>query len=373
MITTRRSKYFFAISTLIAASLAIPLFVGAQTADPAAALLDSIASGIPTPDEIRTASVKGSIGAQITPEIPGPNEQASITLTSSLADLSTASISWTLNGKSVGSGRGQKTLTFSTGGLGTVSTVTASVTTLDGIFIGKTFVFRPLVIVLDWEADTYTPPFYRGKALPSPRAGLRVVSTIQGTSLSPKSFVYQWRKNGLVVPEISGYGASTVTVPQAFDHGGNTIIEVTATSLDGSFSAKKSVTIASTNPQPLLYQELPLEGVTYQSALGANVLTAGNELTVHIEPYFAPLADWIAGKILYRWTANGAPLLTATLSPNSGLSGEYGPNRLTLINNDTAAKTISLSFGAQNSANMEQLGNMMLGVGLGGKSSSQTF
>lgn len=374
MMTSYRSKYLISIATLITVGFSVPLFVSAQTTqDSVDVLLQSMASAIPTPDEIRSASVKGSVTAQVTPSIPGPNEQVSITIKSSLADLSTASISWTLNGKTVGGGRGQKTLTFSTGSVGTLTTVTASITTLDGIFVSKTFSFRPLVITIDWEADTYTPPFYRGKALPSPRAGLRLVSTIQGTSLSPANFVYQWKKNGLVLPEVSGYGASAVTIPQAFDQGSNTIIEVTAAPLDGSFSTKKSITIAATNPQPLLYQELPLHGVAYQAALGANVATASNEFTAHVEPYFAPLADWIAGKILYRWTANGAPLSTGAASPSTGISGEYGPNRLTVINNDNTARTISLSFDAQNSADLDQLGNMTLGVGLGGKSSPQAF
>lgn len=379
-------KAFFGIYALLFwGSLIVPSFASAQVAevtDPNAAAIDpmqsandflqSYANNIPTPESIRRSSIAGSIVSKVSPETPGQNEQVAITLNSFLTDINSASISWTLDGKGAGGGRGKKVFTFSTGPYGTRTNVTASVTTTEGISTTRTFSFRPMLVDLTWEADTYTPPFYRGKALPSARAGLRVAATIQGSSINPSTLLYRWIKDGKVLGDLSGYGRSFVYIPQAFDRGGRMTIGVDVASVDGTFSSKKSMTISATNPQVVFYEERPLEGVVYGTALGESASAQGNEFAVHVEPYFVPLGDWRAKNILYRWGVDGQPLVTGTTN-GSGIFGEYGRHKVTLINNGGATKSVAVQFGMQNRASMVETGRNILTVILGGKGGTTSF
>lgn len=329
-------------------------------------LLDTYRARIPTPSAIRSASIQGSVVGKVSPEMPGQNELVTVTLTSTLTNLDSASISWTIDGKLAQSGKGKKVFSFTTGAYGTRTTVTASVTTTEGVFTIKTWSFRPMLVDLAWEADTYTPPFYRGKALPSTRAGLRVVATIQGSSVNPSSLIYRWKKDQKVLSDISGYGKSSAFIPQAFERGGATSIEVEVTSVDGTFTAKKGILVSAVEPQARLYEERPLEGIIYQRSLGATADAHSNEFTVRVEPYFVPLADWNAKKVLYQWNLNGRTLPDKNVV-GAEVFGEYGPNRMTLVNASQKTKTVSLEFGMQNIATMSHIGRNMLTVILGAK------
>ena len=58
-----------------------------------------------------------------------------------------------------------------------------------------------------WEAlDSHTPPFYKGKPLPSNESYIRAVA-ISG-SFNPRTTTYTWNRGGKTVASASGLGKS---------------------------------------------------------------------------------------------------------------------------------------------------------------------
>ncbi len=150
------------------------------------------------------------IEVKLTPENPSPNENTRITLSSYLSNLDNVLISWFVNGKKVSSGIGEKSLSVNAPAALSETTVRALVALPDGE-IEKKVLIRPSVMVLLWQAlDSYVPPFYRGKALPSIGSEIKVVAMPEiknkTRTVNPRNMTYAWKNNYTNDAEGSGYG-----------------------------------------------------------------------------------------------------------------------------------------------------------------------
>src|SRR3989344_8042891 len=151
-----------------------------------------------------------AINVSIAPQNPAPNENVTITLSSFAANLDIVTISWIVNGKTALSGIGIKSFSTTVGGVGTEVRVAAKIMLPDGQ-IDKNIILRPSVLALLWQAnDSYVPPFYKGKALPSSGTEIKVVAMpeirVGATTANPKTLSYDWKKNYSNSPADSGYG-----------------------------------------------------------------------------------------------------------------------------------------------------------------------
>src|SRR3990167_3192742 len=134
-----------------------------------------IISGAVLPFKANAAS-PSSISVNVVPENPAPNENTSITLSSYANNLDSVLISWSVNGKSVLSGIGKKSFSVNAGAAGSETSVVATISLPDGA-IDTRIIIRPAVMVLLWQAnDSYVPPFYKGRALPTPDSEVKVVA-----------------------------------------------------------------------------------------------------------------------------------------------------------------------------------------------------
>lgn len=328
------------------------------------AILDTYRSQIPTPQAIQASGIERSILLKANPETPGAHESVSFTLTSALTDLDRATIAWYQNGILKESGKGKKTFSATTGDFGTTLSISAVVSTAEGVSATRRLSFKPLDIEISWEADTYTPPFYKGKALPSAQSTLRLSARVVGSTSNQSTFTYRWKKDGVALQALSGYGKSLITLEKAVAPSG-TILEVSVYGSDGSFIGKEQMTVRPISPLVLFYEDRPLEGIRYQSALGGSMIAASNEFIVRTEPFFVSRADRENGKILYRWSFDGAPVKT-TAGGSTALVGEYGSNRLTIINTTSQKSDVLVGFEMTNTANALQAGKRALTLILSG-------
>ena len=118
-----------------------------------------------------------SVAIEVIPEVPGPFERATLVLTSYAADLDRSLVVWSVNGKEIQRGIGKKSFSFILGGVGSVSVVRVDVQTSTLGTITNTLTFNPGYVDILWEAsDSYVPPFYKGKALPSSQANMRLTA-----------------------------------------------------------------------------------------------------------------------------------------------------------------------------------------------------
>src|SRR3989344_5564313 len=115
-----------------------------------------------------SAQSASDILVNIVPPNPAPHENTTIVLKSYVNNLDAAMITWSLDGKTVASAIGKKSFSFTAPAAGIEASVVVTVTLPDGPVETKINI-KPSVMVLLWQAnDSYVPPFYKGKALPTP-------------------------------------------------------------------------------------------------------------------------------------------------------------------------------------------------------------
>lgn len=249
----------------------------------------------------------------ITPKNPRPFSGVAITLTSYSIDLDKATIEWRSGGKTVLSGTGKTKYSFTSGGPNTYTNFDitiieegASSPVIKNVSIGASD------IDLLWEAvDSYTPPFYKGKALPSKGSRLKVVAFPNTSGLSQtnsKNIVYTWKSQYNVVKSASGAGKNKFTFTNS-DIRNSEKISVSASGPGGVYTAEGTLNINIVNPQIIFYKKSPLEGVLYQNRLEDGGYVSEDEVTFVAEPYFLSFNNEQGG-FLYNWKINGVSIDT---------------------------------------------------------------
>ena len=266
------------------------------------------------------------------PENPRPNETVTARIQSFSIDLDAALITWTVNGKEVSSSIGQKTVSVDSGRLGSLSRIDVSVTT-PTLSLSDSIVIRPADVSLVWEADTYVPPFYRGKALHSYNGSFRVTAVPEfvgdnGRAIDSKDLIYTWKKNGAVVGEASGYGKNQFVSTQTSYLREGEDITVEVSSPRESIVASRSVTIRPTIPKIIFYEKSGLYGARYQTAVGNRFSLTNDEVTFVAEPFFFSVREKNDPLLSSTWKLNGRELsdfmgdMDITLRRDSNTAGQ---------------------------------------------------
>lgn len=244
------------------------------------------------------------------PSIPKPFDRVTIDLQSFMTDLNKAMISWS-SGEITKKGRGEKHFEFTVGDVGSVTVVNINIQTSEGTTVTRSISVRPGNIDLLWEASTYTPPFYKGKALFTPQAEIKVVAMPNlidgaGTKLESKDLIYKWKINGKLQESSSGFGKNYI-----YTTGTSVMktltIEVEASSLSGNTKAKGSVSLNETTPSVLFYEDSPILGIFYEKALPSKIILSGKEVILAAAPYFFSTDKKDSG-LSYSWLLNDNPV-----------------------------------------------------------------
>lgn len=259
-------------------------------------------------EETRNKAIRESVTLSTSPQYPGLREEVTVRLESALTDLMRANVSWYVNGSLRERGVGARSIITRTGKPGERLSVRAVIMTMEGLSVEKQVGITPIDLELAWEAQTYTPPFYKGKALPTGKSKIRIAAlpgfvSSGGSPLSPGALVYLWKSGDTKLLSASGYGKNVLEreMPVLLR---NEEISVEVSSVSGSLTAESGVAISPERPRIVFYENNPIEGVRYQKAIGASHRLAGTELSVKAEPYFVSAAARAARKIAYDWTLN---------------------------------------------------------------------
>ena len=314
-----------------------------------------IISGTLLPFKVNAVSSIG-ISANIAPENPAPGEEVDITLKSYNYDLDSVLISWSVNGKNISSEIGKKSFSLNAPNAGEETSVVATVSLPDGATDTK-IIIRPSVMVLLYQAmDSYVPPFYKGKALPSPDSTVKVVAIpeiISGSSLvAPNNMTYAWKQDYTNNPDGSGYGKNSFTyVNDYLDNSNN--IGVTATTVDQKYSSTANIDIGMAKPKIIFYKNDTNLGIVWDQALvdGHKILI--DEILV-AAPYFISPGDIRIPTLTWDWFINNetvnAPIYMKNMMPLQVQAGTSGTSKIRLeINNiekifESATKEITVEF-----------------------------
>ena len=208
---------------------------------------------------VANAQSSSNIFISVVPPYPDPNENISVSLNSYLYNLDSVSISWSVNGKIITSGIGKKSFFTTAPDAGKEATVSATITLPDGITMEIKTVIKPSVMILLWQSndDSYTPPFYKGKALPTPDSEVKVVAMPEirtGSGLiDSKNMTYAWKKDYTNNVDGSGYGKNFFLFTNDYLENSNNI-SVTASTLDQKYSNQAYINIGTTEPKILFYK-----------------------------------------------------------------------------------------------------------------------
>ena len=259
----------------------------------------------PIPAQIQ--EIKQQLDITISPEVPKPGEDVTIIVETYGMDLNSANIQWLINGKEKLKGLGAKRFTFNVGNSGE-SRVILNIVPKDQPPITRFFIFNPSNVDLLWQAETYTPPFYKGKALFSPESSATMVAIpnfINGsTRVGDSNVVYKWSIDREVQGDYSGYGKNS------FQYTADILPidkEIEIEAYPSNQETRKGVgsTILSTkNSFLLFYEDNPTNGLMFNYSLTNQInLGSRGEAKISGFPYNFSTPNKNSG-LEYTWYIN---------------------------------------------------------------------
>jgi hypothetical protein len=245
------------------------------------------------------------------PASPAPGARVTVVIDSNTTNLDLSQIVWSVNGKEVQNGIGIKSYTFTAGQLGQKTTVSVKITTPQGAIDNQSISVTPGEVDMIWQTDTYTPPFYEGKAMYTTQSAVQVTAIphmlgSNGAEINPANLLYKWTRDGSVIGDQSGYGRNTLTFSDT-DLPRETDVSVQVTSYDGSQTSQGFVAITPIPPKVISYEDNPRLGVLSNKALVGDVTMKDQEITLTAYPFFFS-AGLNGANMKYEWDMNGQPI-----------------------------------------------------------------
>lgn len=300
------------LSLLLCASFVIPVNLLAQE--------------IPTPDYTtntpqvnpndlllseKIPGLEEQIDIKIVPENPKPEQETSIEVNMFGADINRSLIVWKVNGVEKQKGIGQKKFLFTNGQSGSVTKVDVAIFPKSGVPIQKSFSFSPIDVDILWQARTYTPPFYKGKALYSPESEVDIVSIPNafsgGVKIDPSEMVYRWKFNYELENDASGYNKNVFYFKGPIILRENLIQSSVSAGKDPKIQGSNSVKLNHVSPQVLMYEDSPTLGVLFNKAVSGEFNLTKDEIKFSAFPLFFSTQNKNL-KVGYTWAMDANPV-----------------------------------------------------------------
>lgn len=187
-----------------------------------------------------------------------------------------------------------------------------------------------------WSADTYTPPFYRGRALPTAHSQVTVVAMPNFGAVENLNFT--WTKDGRNIGSASGRGKN-VLVYTSDAAGVANDIRVSVDDTDAQ------LVLPVVAPRLVIYESDALQGINYEQSVDANYNLVAPEATFLAEPYYFSRASVEDNRVEFDWRLNGKKVIT-----------DLSDQRLaTFAAPEEGSGENTITIGAKNLANTLQL------------------
>lgn len=250
-------------------------------------------------------AVSADIQLKLYPPFPRPHETVRVEAQSFSFNAVTAPFTWYVNGTQVSSGKGNTSITVTMGAAGSRTTIRVTASPPNDRTYDKTLVLYAGDVDLLWSANTYTPPGYHGKALPTPGATVRIVAlpnlAIDGVRLSAKNLVYEWSANNAPITSASGIGKDELLLSMGTSPGIEQRVKVRVSDTGERAVQEKIISIMTRSPRLQFYELDPLRGPVYRTALAGGTANArsGSEMRFLAVPFF--IANDSLPLLTYSW------------------------------------------------------------------------
>ena len=245
------------------------------------------------------------------PRIPGPNEEVTVTLDSYSFNLNNYYIAWFENGVQRSADFGNREYSFTTGNSGEVVNITAVVEVGDQVF-RKELRFSPSEVDLLWEVtDAYTPPFYKGKALPLRQSTIRITAIPETRLIAPSDapkLIYYWENNYQRDVSASGFGRQSYTI-EANELNFIERISVTANDRRENSFAQNTIEIPTNvhEPKILFYEIDENNRLLTNRALNNQPLISQPEIRMSFHPLHMSTVEENFVDLFVEWNINNEP------------------------------------------------------------------
>lgn len=296
-------KFYWKKITFVALLIIVPTIINAQTTETTGT---TTASTIENSALYYNSTVNASdIDVAITPENPGAFETVSLRLDSNSIDLNRYVIQWVTDSFEQKSGMGMRNFVTKTDGYGSRKKITATITG-NGLSLVKTITLSPQDTTVLWEAtDSYVPPFYRGKKLPS-NESLITVSAIPNfqnklSSLKLNDAVFLWSRNDNRILNVGGYAKDSITI-QHNKLRPSEKITVDVSDMSNNVTARKSILVPIINPEIHWYYK---NDSNYRklTAIDRGLRVNNGNVVLVAEPYFFSFSR-NTNDLNYEWRVN---------------------------------------------------------------------
>jgi hypothetical protein len=227
----------------------------------------------------------------------------------------------------------------------------------EGGTVTKKVTVAPADLDLTYEAETYTPPFFQGRAEFTNSSRVRVVAIPKfinpetGIEIPASDLVYTWRIDGTVAQEISGYGRYFADLTgKLVSRGLN--VEVDVEAIESPLQARAKILVKDSQPDIAVYEDHPLYGVIFERAVDAesSYPVAENEVSLLAVPYSMDIAGINDPRATFSWLTEqgkGPAAPVVTFRPEPGATGLAGAS--IKINHQNFAQytsqSVTLKFG----------------------------
>jgi len=158
--------------------------------------------------------------------------------------------------------------------------------------------------IINWSSDSFVPPDYAGKALPTTGSKIRVVvEPTKKLALDPQKLYYRWLLDDGIAGYASGQGKSVFRFQATKGTGGTHHVSVQILDNNENLLALKSQSIDIVKPQLLLTQ--PGNSYALQNTI---LVGTGQKIDFSAIPLFFHIKDF--AEIIWEWTFANQALST---------------------------------------------------------------
>ena len=282
------------------------------------------------------------VSVALSPKFPKPSESVTVSVESFSTDLNQAMIGWTVNGALQKKGAGLKSFIIEAGAFGSITSVDIRIDTLDLGPVTKKILIIPGNIDIFEQADSFTPPFYKGKGLTPTESTVTLTAkpnliNQSGRKLGNDEIVFTWRKSGRVLGNDSGVGKNTLSIQAGRIPQEVISIGLEAKSISGETTVSQDYLFSSHSPEIIFYENSPLKGVDLDKALTSPFNLKSDEVELVAIPYFFEKSLVERSETSYSWRIN-----------NVTVSGTDNQRNVLTLRKPTVSGSSDISLSIEN-------------------------
>lgn len=249
-----------------------------------------------------------ALSLEIQPPSPSPGQSVTVKAYTPTLDTATTFFEWSVDGarKPELSGYGNDSIQLTAGAVGTFIRTSVVITGSNGQPAQSSITIYPSTVALSWYAQTYTPAWYQGKALPTPNSVVIVTATphivIDGVTLQSTDLVYTWgyeNRDRL----LTGVGKQSFAVQLSDQTDVDQQVRVSIEDMDGRIKKEGVVFLTTTLPRATVYRLTPLGGIDPRAAASTIAAFRHETIDLQAEPFFFPTLS--KKDVRFQWTIGG--------------------------------------------------------------------